>query len=632
MKNNLYKVGLTLSFVAILFGACVKKLDVLPTNDITADVVYSSVDGYKKAFAKVYGAFALGGNNGANGGGDIQGIDGGFSDFFRLYWNAQELPTDEAVVSWGDAGLPDFHKMNWSANNQFIKALYYRSFYQITVANDFIRQASDANLAKRGITGADVDNIKRFKAEARFLRAYQYSVLMDLFGSPAFITDSIAMGSELPKQISRGDLFAFVEKELKEIEPLLAAPKANEYGRADQAAAWALLARNYLNAKVYTGADKNTDAITYANKVIAVTGYSLLPDYTKLMRADNHLNNPEFILTINYDGKFTTNWGGTTFLTHAAVGGNMKASDFGIDGGWGGIRTTKGLVNTFTYDLNLPAVTSTLGTASKYGLVGSAVNNWGATPDVPFYPTATAGVFVAYVKFLSGDWKIRVNNDWSENYGDNGANLSLEANGDNMKTDAGFYKVVLTVKPGALSYAVSNPDQRAQFFTGNNGVEINDIGDFKDGYGITKFKNIKSDGSNGSDATQVDIDMPLFRLAEMYLIYAEAVKRGGAGGSDATAVSYINKLRERAIGNKSGNVTTYTLDMILDERARELYWEGFRRTDLIRFDDKFTTSTYVWPWKGDVKAGKGVESWRKVYPIPTDDLTANPNLKQNPNY
>jgi hypothetical protein len=126
--------------------------------------------------------------------------------------------------------------------------------------------------------------------------------------------------------------------------------------------------------------------------------------------------------------------------------------------------------------------------------------------------------------------------------------------------------------------------------------------------------------------------MPLFRLAEMYLIYAEAVKRGGGGGSDATAVSYINKLRERAIGNKSGNITSYTLDQILDERARELYWEGFRRTDLIRFDDKFTTSTYVWPWKGDAKAGKGVESWRKIYPIPTDDLTANPNLKQNPNY
>jgi hypothetical protein len=627
MKNNLYKVGVMLSFVAILFGACVKKLDVLPTNDITADVVYSTADGYKKAFAKVYGAFALGGNNGANGSGDIQGIDGGFSDFFRLYWNAQELSTDEAVVSWGDAGLPDFHKMNWSANNQFVKALYYRSFYQITVANDFIRQSSDANLAKRGITGADADAIKKFKAEARFLRAYQYAVLMDLFGSPAFATDSVAIGSELPKQISRANLFAYVEKELKEIEPLLAAPKANEYGRADQAAAWSLLARIYLNSKVFTGTEKNTEAITYSSKVIAA-GYTLLPDYTQIMRADNNVNNSEFIFTINYDGKNTTNWGGTTYLTHAAVGGNMKASDFGIDGGWGGLRTTKALVNTFNYDLDLAAART--GTASKYGLVGSAVNNWGATPDVPFYPTSTADVYVAFVKFTAGDWKIRVNNDWSVNYGDNGADLKLEAGGDNMKTDGGYYKVVLNDK--TLTYTVSAPDARAQFFTGNNGVEINDIGDFKDGYAITKFKNIKRDGTIGSDATQVDIDIPLFRLAEMYLIYVEAVKRGGAGGSDATAVSYINKIRERALGNKSGNVTTYSLDMILDERARELYWEAFRRTDLIRFDDQFTSSTYVWPWKGDVKAGKGVESWRKIYPIPTDDLTANPNLKQNPNY
>jgi hypothetical protein len=453
---------------------------------------------------------------------------------------------------------------------------------------------------------------------------------MDLFGSPAFATDSVAIGSELPKQISRANLFAYVEKELKEIEPLLAAPKTNEYGRADQAAAWSLLARIYLNSKVYTGTEKNTEAITYSSKVIAA-GYSLLPDYTQIMRADNNISNTEFIFTINYDGKNTTNWGGTTYLTHAAVGGNMKASDYGIDGGWGGLRTTKGLVVTFENDIDLAGASSGLGTASKFGLVGSAVNDWGATPDVPFYPTSTANEYVAFVKFLAGDWKIRVNNSWSENYGDNGADLKLEAGGDNMKTDAGYYKVVLNDK--TLTYTVSSiADKRAQFFTGNNGIEINDIGDFKDGYAITKFKNIKRDGSIGSDPTQVDIDMPIFRLAEMYLIYAEAVKRGGAGGSDATAVSYINKLRDRALGNNLGKITSYTLPFILNERARELYWEGFRRTDLIRFDDQFTSSTYVWPWKGDVKAGKGVESWRKLYPIPTDDLTANPNLKQNPNY
>lgn len=631
MKNNLYKTGFMLSLIAVLFGACVKKLDLLPTNDITSDVVYSTADGYKKAFAKVYGSFALGGNNGANGGGDIQGIDGGFSDFLRLYWNAQELSTDEAVVSWGDAGLPDFHKMNWSANNQFIKALYYRSFYQITVANDFIRQASDANLAARGIAAADVDNIKKYRAEARFLRAYQYAVLMDLFGNPAFITDSVAIGTALPTQIQRTQLFNFVEKELKEIEPLLAAPKTNEYGRADQAAAWSLLARIYLNAEVYTGTPKYTEAITYSAKVIGA-GYSLLSDYTKIMRADNHLNNPEFIFTINYDGKNTTNWGGTTYLTHAAVGGNMSAADFGIGGGWGGLRTTKNLVNAFDYDLNMSALTATLGAETIYGLVGSAVNDWGQTPDIKFYQTATAGIYEAYVKFKKGEWKVRTNNSWDVNYGDSDKNGVLDQNNDNnIATEAGYYKVVLN--SATLAYTVTPiTDARAQFYTNTNGVEIKDIGDFKDGYAITKFKNIKSDGSMGSDATQVDIDMPIFRLAEMYLTYAEAVKRGGSGGSLTNAVDYLNKLRERALKNKSGNITAYDLDYILNERARELYWEGFRRTDLIRFGDKFTSASYLWPWKGDVIGGKGVESYRKLYPIPTDDLTANPNLKQNTGY
>ncbi|MFX8844659.1 RagB/SusD family nutrient uptake outer membrane protein, partial [Acinetobacter baumannii] len=87
-----------------------------------------------------------------------------------------------------------------------------------------------------------------------------------------------------------------------------------------------------------------------------------------------------------------------------------------------------------------------------------------------------------------------------------------------------------------------------------------------------------------------------------YLIYAESVLRGGTGGDAATALGYINALRQRAYGNTSGNITAtqLTTDFILDERARELYWEGFRRTDLIRYN-KFVDATYLWPWKGGVK-------------------------------
>lgn len=514
----------------ITLVSCTKDLDRLPTNETTADQVYSTAQGYKQAFAKVYGSMALTGNNGPAGNGDIQGIDEGTSDFLRLFWKAQTLSTDEAVVGWGDAGIQDFHNMNWSADNPFIVGLYYRCFYQITLANDFISQSAPEKVSARGISGADANEIALFREEARFLRAYQYWVLMDLFGNPPFITDETPIGSVIPPQISRADLFNYIESELKDLETKLAPPRSNEYGRADQAAVWALLARMYLNAQVYIGSARYNDAITYAKKVIDA-GYSLIPDYSHLFLADNHLNTDEFIWTINYDGLRTQNWGGMTFIIHAAVVDNMDPLQFGIpSGGWFGLRTTKNLPNIF--------------------------------PD---------------------------------------------HNGD--------------------------ADKRAMFQ--QNKLEIDDIGKSGDGYGVTKFKNVTRSGAIAPnidpDGNFVDTDFPVFRLAEMYLIYAEAVLRGGTNGDMGTAVNYINLLRQRAYKSNDGNVATINLDFILDERARELYWEGQRRTDLIRYG-RFTQGTYLWPWKGGVKDGRGVESFRNLYPIPSADITSNPNLKQNPGY
>jgi hypothetical protein len=206
MKNNKLKIVVAIFCSVFILVSCTKQLDLLPTNDITANLVYKDATGYKQAFAKMYASFALTGNNGPNGNGDIQGIDEGTSDFLRLYWKAQELSTDEAVVSWGDPGIQDFHNMNWSSSNPMLTGLYYRSYYQITLANDFIRQSSDANITARGITGADADNVKKFRAEARFLRAYQYSVLMDLFGNVPFVTETDVLGASLPKQKTRAEI------------------------------------------------------------------------------------------------------------------------------------------------------------------------------------------------------------------------------------------------------------------------------------------------------------------------------------------------------------------------------------------------------------------------------------------
>ena len=125
----------------------------------------------------------------------------------------------------------------------------------------------------------------------------------------------------------------------------------------------------------------------------------------------------------------------------------------------------------------------------------------------------------------------------------------------------------------------------------------------------------------------------MFRLADVYLMYAEAVLRGGTGGNPSVALGYINALRARAFDNNAGEITSsdFTLDFLLEERARELYWEGHRRTDLIRYR-RFSETSWLWPWKGGVKEGRSIASHYDLFPLPSSDLGANPKLKQNPGY
>lgn len=541
-KTNYFKIAAFTFLLVLLASACTKKLDLVPTNDLTPQQVFSTPAGYKQALAKVYAAFALTGNTGGTGNADIDHAiinDEGNSDFLRLYWNMQELTTDEAAWTWqNDAGIKGLHEMNWSSINPIVDGLYYRSFFQITLCNNFIQQASDGNLSSRGISGADADNVRRYKAEARFLRAYQYWVLMDLFANPPFVDENSAIGVGLPTQIQRKDLFTYIENELKQIGDAatgpntLADPKTNEYARADKAAAWALLARMYLNAQVYTGTARWSDAITYCNKIISA-GYTLHPNYRELMLADNNLNTDEFIFVIEYDGTYTRNWGGTTYLTHGPAG--VPGSVSGTSGNWSGLRMTQNFV-------------------------------------------------------------------------------------------------------GLFSDPSGNTDQRAQFYTPGQNLLMNDLYTSTDGYSLTKFRNKTRSGGPAPHADPngnwVDIDFPLFRLGEIYLIYAEAVLRGGTGGDVNTALTYINNLRTRAYGGStSGNITAaqLTTDFILDERGRELYFEAQRRTDLIRYG-KFTTTSYLWAWKGGISAGRQVDSKYNIFPIPSTDLSSNPNLVQNPGY
>jgi hypothetical protein len=503
--------------LTLALSSCVDDLKQEPITEITAASLYKDFNNYRNVLAKLYGGLALGGQDGGDGNGDISGIDGGFSIYTRLLFTLQEITTDEAVIGWNDGTLHEFHKMIWTPANEFNNAMYFRLYTEIAYCNEFIKNTSDAMLSQNGISGANAEEAKAMRGEARFLRAQAYYHLLDMYGNVPFV-DETTLGT-LPKQIMRADLFNYVEAQLKESESELKVPKTNEYGRLDKAAAWSLLARLYLNAKVYNGTERYADVITNCDKVIAA-GYGLNPKYENLFLADNNINNPENIFSVVYDGVRTQTNGGTTYLVHAAIGGSMVPAQFGVNNGWGGLRTTKAFVNKF------------------------------------------------------------------------------EAS-----------------------------DLRGRFYKDGQTLEINDLGNFNDGYAFIKYKNIKSNGSPGADVQWVETDLPLYRLADIYLMYAEAVVRGG-GGSMSTAVGYVNALRTRA---NASTISVLNLDFILDERSRELSWEMTRRTDLIRFG-KFTTSAYLWPWKGNVKDGVAVGDYRNLFPIPNNDLAVNPNLKQNPGY
>ena len=535
MKSSFIKNLMIAGVAVTMVTSCAKKLDLFPQNELTSATTYSTAAGYKSVLAKVYGGMATTGNAGPAGNSDIQGLDeGSQSPFIRGFFNCQELPTDEAVVSWNDQTIKDFHNLSWTSSDPFLLGMYARPIYNITIANEYLRESTDEKVTANGIPASDAADIKRSRGEVRFLRAFNYWVMLDLFGKSTFITEENKIGTDLPLEIQRPALFDYIEKELIAIDGELAPAKTIEFGRVDQAAAWALLARLYLNAKVYAGKDMYTQAITYSKKVIGA-GYTLSNNYGQLFMADNDKQKNEFIYAINCDGLRTQSYGNTTFFVHAAAGDDHN--EFGVAGGWYGYRATKGLADKFT-DLSGSNDKRAMFTTAKYG-------------------------------------------------------------------------------------------------TSSSQIQINDISVFDNGLHVNKWKNIRSDGGRVSDVNRdfSDIDFPIFRLSEMYLIYAEAVLRGGAGGDQITALDYLNKIRFRGFGNPSGNnykllSTDLTLQTVLDERARELYWEGHRRTDLIRYN-QLTTATYLWPWKGGVASGTAVDAKFNLFPIPSANITANPKLTQN---
>lgn len=272
----------------------------------------------------------------------------------------------------------------------------------------------------------------------------------------------------------------------------------------------------------------------------------------------------------------------------------------------------------------------------------------------------TEKINAAY-SFYTGDYKYMFygdNNPWQNADVTSGFIFSIPADGNTMQTYGASTFLIFSSTGGGIDPAAvgvsgawggnrarpqlvdrfENGDMRGSvngtdgMFFDSGAKEIEKPGLYTDGFGVMKFRNLNRDGSTPEMMDFASTDFPMFRLADSYLMYAEAVVRGGAGDVNK-AVDYVNAIRTRAFGDNSANINSIDLDenFILEERGRELFWECSRRTDLIRFG-KFTSSDYLWSWKGGAPAGSGVSANYKVFAIPAKDVGANTNIVQNPGY
>lgn len=540
MKLNIKKYAALMACACgLTLTSCVGDLDVTPINPQQTQVPDDDA-----LFNKLYATFCLTGQQGNAGQPDIPKNvmdDEGFTQYYRMQWYLNEFTSDEAAWAWSgsDGGVQELMYNSYTASNAFALGMYYRLYYDITLCNSYIN---------------DVGKDPMRLAEARFVRAYNYFSVLDLFGAGPFCT---TVSSENAQYYNRQQLFSFVESELKDIEDQLAEPGQNTYGRVDKVAAWLLLSRLYLNAEVYTGTQHYAEAQSYAEKVInngyyhlmktpgtnPVTGETYTP-YQMLFLADNNSNGAQYedIFPVLQDGITTKTDGGTQFLIQAAYD------------------------NKNNMNIDVPSGTNTSW--------GKCLQIKGKLIDL-FFSNGTAAPSTGNVKEMTG----------------------------------------------------AAGDDRALFYSKGYSQYLTAVDDQAMGYTSVKFRNVRSDGASASAIDYVDTDLPLMRIAEAYLTYAEASIR--QFGPNSKADDMLNELRERAHATPLSNAS---LDDVCTEWAKEFWFEGRRRTDLIRFNKFAGQSDYKWDFMGGEANGTAFPSYRKVFAIPQTDLSNNPNLHQNEGY
>lgn len=575
MKLNKFKTiapAVALLLTASL-SSCMDDLDkgnIDPNVDATPNIT--------GLYSKCYAGLIMEGNDGTA---DFTIDDNGKSTLLRNLFNFNEVPTDEAVCWWSDGGIADVAYNKFDPGNATLKNLYYRLMSNISYENHFL--SLDAAKAE-----------KTKYAEVRVLRAYSYFLMLDFFGDPTFI-DKIS--AETPRQahsynskfeegksytraellqMGREFLFGWVEKELLEAEPNLLEAKAEtsdtdpNYGRIDKGTCWLLLSRLYLNAGTYLNNDGQNN-----------------PYWNKALEYAEKIIDPSTGYALFDDSK----------MSKEAKDNGYKPYDLLFMGDNGS--------NGASCEALLPLMQD-----------GDKTQGWGGSM---FY---VAALWDATMQTVADKDAATTANTWS-----------------GMRVRPQFVEKFFTdpsvvVNKSSKEIRNMNVDDRAILWGKGNSdgartLEIGDNDKFVKGIATPKWNNNYSNGGTPHDSYNVDIDFFLFRVAEAYLNAAEAEMHLNGEGS-AKAKKYIDALRDRAHAVKRAS---YTLNDVLDERSRELYCEGLRRTDLIRFNQfGGTQATYKWELKGGSTNGTTFAKTNNVYPIPSSEIRSNKNLTQIDGY
>lgn len=574
MKLNKFKTiapAVALLLTASL-SSCMDDLDkgnIDPNVDATPNIT--------GLYSKCYAGLIMEGNDGTA---DFTIDDNGKSTLLRNLFNFNEVPTDEAICWWSDGGIADVGYNKFDPGNATLKNLYYRLMSNISYENHFL--SLDAAKAE-----------KTKYAEVRVLRAYSYFLMLDFFGDPTFI-DKIS--AETPRQahsynskfesgksytraellqMGREFLFGWVEKELLAAEPdlLEAKPETDsdaDYGRIDKGTCWLLLSRLYLNAGTYLNNDGQNN-----------------PYWNKALEYAEKIIDPSTGYALFDDSK----------MSKEAKDNGYKPYDLLFMGDNGS--------NGASCEALLPLMQD-----------GDKTQGWGGSM---FY---VAALWDATMQTVTAKDAATTANTWS-----------------GMRVRPQFVEKFFTdpsvvVNKSAKEIRNMNVDDRAILWGKGNSdgartLEIGDNDKFFKGIATPKWNNNYSNGGTPHDSYNVDIDFFLFRVAEAYLNAAEAEMHLNGEGS-AKAKKYIDALRDRAHAAKRAS---YTLNDVLDERSRELYCEGLRRTDLIRFNQfGGTQATYKWELKGGSTNGTTFAKTNNLYPIPSSEIRSNKNLTQIDGY